>query len=229
MYIRKVEKEAFILVETMILTAVCILVLSMYVKSIIWDIEKSSLYSMNEDLLYMDEAELKFIDDVEEEINKNQELKDKIKDNELIKELDKIFAQYNNVVFYPAFLTGEQEIRDEDERIEFVKTMLLSMKNIKKLTTAMKFYSLPRMHACMNGDPESFTIDVNGNIYTCEYYVGKNQHRIGELNKGLFINDLSWQKILTLRFALSHSFLLVQAFLLLLLIMILCKCSFHCI
>ena len=88
MYIRKVEKEAFILVETMILTAVCILVLSMYVKSIIWDIEKSSLYSMNEDLLYMDEAELKFIDDVEEEINKKQELKDKIKDNELIKELE---------------------------------------------------------------------------------------------------------------------------------------------
>ena len=88
MYIRKVEKEAFILVETMILTAVCILVLSMYVKSIIWDIEKSSLYSMNEDLLYMDEAELKFIDDVEEEINKNQELNDKIKDNELIKELE---------------------------------------------------------------------------------------------------------------------------------------------
>ena len=88
MYIRMVEKEAFILVETMILTAVCILVLSMYVKSIIWDIEKSSLYSMNEDLLYMDEAELKFIDDVEEEINKNQELKDKIKDNELIKELE---------------------------------------------------------------------------------------------------------------------------------------------
>ena len=88
MYIRKVEKEAFILVETMILTAVCILVVSMYVKSIIWDIEKSSLYSMNEDLLYIDEAELKFIDDVEEEINKNQELKDKIKDNELIKELE---------------------------------------------------------------------------------------------------------------------------------------------
>ena len=88
MYIRKIEKEAFILVETMILTAVCILVLSMYVKSIIWDIEKSSLYSMNEDLLYMDEAELKFIDDVEEEINKNQELKDKIKNDELIKELE---------------------------------------------------------------------------------------------------------------------------------------------
>lgn len=88
MYIRKVEKEAFILVETMILTAVCILTFSMYIKSIIWDIEKSSLYTMNEDLLYMDEAELKFIDDVEEEINKNQELKDKIKDNELIKELE---------------------------------------------------------------------------------------------------------------------------------------------
>lgn len=95
MYIRKIEKEAFILVETMILTAVCILVLSMYVKSIIWDIEKSSLYSMNEDLLYMDEAELKFIDDVEEEINKNQELKDKIKDNELIKELEYRYTDYD--------------------------------------------------------------------------------------------------------------------------------------
>ena len=95
MYIRKVEKEAFILVETMILTAVCILTFSMYIKSIIWDIEKSSLYSMNEDLLYMDEAELKFIDDVEVEINKNLELKDKIKDDELIKELEYMYIDDN--------------------------------------------------------------------------------------------------------------------------------------
>ena len=95
MYIRKVEKEAFILVETMILTAVCILTFSMYIKSIIWDIEKSSLYTMNEDLLYMDEAELKFIDDVEVEINKNLELKDKIKDDELIKELEYMYSDDN--------------------------------------------------------------------------------------------------------------------------------------
>lgn len=113
MYIRKIEKEAFILVETMILTAVCILVLSMYVKSIIWDIEKSSLYSMNEDLLYMDEAELKFIDDVEEEINKNQELKDKIKDNELIKEL-------------------EYRYTDDDLSFKITKGMIFLIKNENK-------------------------------------------------------------------------------------------------
>lgn len=88
MYIRKREKEGFILVETIIITAVCILALSMYVKGIIWDIEKSSLYIINNDLLYMDETELKFIDDVEEEINNSEELKDKIKDDELIKELE---------------------------------------------------------------------------------------------------------------------------------------------
>ena len=85
MYIKKTEKEGFILVETMIIVAVCILILNMYIKGTIWDIEKSSLYTINNDLLYMDESELEFIDVVKEEINKNQELKDKIKNDELIK------------------------------------------------------------------------------------------------------------------------------------------------
>ncbi|WP_302623233.1 hypothetical protein, partial [uncultured Clostridium sp.] len=88
MYIKKTEKEGFILVETMIIVAVCILILNMYIKGTIWDIEKSSLYTINNDLLYMDESELEFIDVVKEEINKNQELKDKIKNDELIKELE---------------------------------------------------------------------------------------------------------------------------------------------
>lgn len=88
MYIKKTEKEGFILVETMIIVAVFILILNMYIKGTIWDIEKSSLYTINNDLLYMDESELEFIDVVKEEINKNQELKDKIKNDELIKELE---------------------------------------------------------------------------------------------------------------------------------------------
>ena len=45
MYIKKTEKEGFILVETMIIVAVCILILNMYIKGTIWDIEKSSLYT----------------------------------------------------------------------------------------------------------------------------------------------------------------------------------------
>ena len=54
---------------------------------------------------------------------------------ELLKELDSIYSSYHNVVFYPAFLTGEQEIVSEEERVEFIKNMLLSMRNVKKLTT----------------------------------------------------------------------------------------------
>ena len=101
---------------------------------------------------------------------------------ELLKELDEMFFKYNNVVFYPAFITGEKEPLSEEERVEFVKEMLLSMRNIKKLTTSTKFYSLPRMHACMNGDPQSFSIDVNGDVYSCEHYVGKSDNRIGKLD-----------------------------------------------
>lgn len=120
-------------------------------------------------------------------LNIGKKNKDSILD--VLKELDAIFYQYNNVVFYPAFLTGKNEILSEEERVEFVKKMLLSMKNIKKLTTSTKFYSLPRMHACMNGDPQSFSIDVNGNVYSCEHYVGKEVHRIGDLVEGLLNND----------------------------------------
>lgn len=101
---------------------------------------------------------------------------------ELLKELDTVFYQYNSIVFYPAFLTGEKNPLSEEERVEFVKEMLLSMKNINKLTTSTKLYSLPRMHVCMNGDPQSFSIDVNGDVYSCEHYVGHDADRIGTLD-----------------------------------------------
>lgn len=100
----------------------------------------------------------------------------------LLTELDTFFSGYNNVVFYPAFLTGEKEPLSEEERVEFVKEMLLNLKNIKRLTTGTKLYSLPRMHACMNGDPQSFSIDVNGNVYSCEHHVGRDRNRKGTLD-----------------------------------------------
>ena len=107
----------------------------------------------------------------------------------LLKELDKIYARYENVVFYPAFLTGEADPMTEEERVGFVKKMLLSLKNIKKLTASTKFYSLPRMHACMNGDPQSFSIDVNGNVYSCEHCVGHEEERIGTIEDMFREND----------------------------------------
>lgn len=107
----------------------------------------------------------------------------------LLKEIDDIFFSYENVVFYPAFITGVKNMLSETEKVEFVKEMLLSMKNIKKLTTSTKFYSLPRMHACMKGDPKSFSIDVFGNIFTCEHHVGIKDNRIGTIKNGVKMKD----------------------------------------
>lgn len=107
----------------------------------------------------------------------------------LLMEIDDIYSSYENVVFYPAFITGIDNKMSEKEKVVFVKEMLLSMKNIKKLTASTKFYSLPRMHACMNGDPKSFSVDVNGDLFICEHYVGINGKRIGTLKDGLEIED----------------------------------------
>ena len=109
---------------------------------------------------------------------------------ELLKELDSIFFRYENVVFYPAFITGEKDPLTEEEKVAFVKEMLLTLRNIKKLSASTKFYSLPRMHACMNGDPLSFSIDVNGNVYSCEHYVGHDKYSIGNLDTDLYADDL---------------------------------------
>lgn len=114
---------------------------------------------------------------------------------ELLQELDSIFASYNNVVFYPAFITDTKHPMTEQEKIQCVKEMLLSVKNVKKLTTSTKMYSLPRMHACMKGDPRSFTIDVNGYIYTCEHYVGRTENAIGSIWKEEMIGDRRGENI----------------------------------
>lgn len=108
---------------------------------------------------------------------------------ELLRELEKVFANYENVVFYPAFLTGESNPLTEDEKVEYVKEMFLTLTNIKKLTASTKLYSLPRMHACMNGDPCQFSIDVKGNVYSCEHFVGHEEKRITTIDNELPLID----------------------------------------
>lgn len=122
-------------------------------------------------------------------IRLNIDTQNKLDILELLKEIDKIYSTYENVVFYPAFITGTPNVLAEEEKITYIKEMLLTMKNIKKLTAGTKFYSLPRMHACMNGNPKSFSIDVNGNIYTCEHHVGIENHKIGNINSEENLND----------------------------------------
>ena len=115
---------------------------------------------------------------------------------ELLQEIDHIFARFENVVFYPAFLTGEVQPLSDDEKVEFIKNMLLSVRNIKKLTAGTKFYSLPRMHTCMKGDPKSFVIDVNGNVYSCDHYVGKVEHRMGFIDDSYKKTDIRGKNVL---------------------------------
>ena len=100
---------------------------------------------------------------------------------ELVKELGIIFANDRNVVFYPAFLTGTGNPLAEEEKIACVKEMLECLHGTEKITASTKFYSLPRPHACMNGDPNSFSIDVDGYLYTCEHQVGKPGYAIGNI------------------------------------------------
>lgn len=107
----------------------------------------------------------------------------------LLKEIDKIYFTYDNITFYPAFIMGNTNALTEEEKVSYIKTMLLTTKNIKKLTAGTKLHSLPRMHSCMNGDPRSFVIDVNGNIYTCEHYVGIENKKIGCIQEEIDLND----------------------------------------
>ena len=93
------------------------------------------------------------VQDLEFTVVDNKELPE-----ELLKEIDSIYANCENVVFYPAFITGSQYPMEENEKVEYIKQMLLTVKNIKKLTVGTKLYSLPRMHACMNGDPRFLSI-----------------------------------------------------------------------
>lgn len=100
-------------------------------------------------------------------------------------ELEAILGRYDNIVFYPAFLTGTGDKLEEDQKVDIIYQLLTLLKDPKKLTAGTKFYSLPRPHACMKEDPRSFSIDVDGNIYNCERLVGRPQEAIGCLQRGL--------------------------------------------
>lgn len=104
---------------------------------------------------------------------------------ELLKEIDVIFGKYENVVFYPAFITGSKQPLDEDEKVMYIKEMFRAISNPGKLTVGTKLYSLPRMYACMKKDPYSFSIDVYGNLYSCEHLVGHPENAIGSLEEDL--------------------------------------------
>lgn len=108
---------------------------------------------------------------------------------ELLPQIDKIFAGNKNVLFYPAFITGGTRAVDEEKRVEIVRRMFEKVSDIQRFSVARRLHSYPRTHACMNEHPGSFTIDVNGNIYSCEHNVGRSDKSIGDVLEGLIKED----------------------------------------
>ena len=75
------------------------------------------------------------------------------------------FSKYDNVTFYPAFLTGIKDVVQEENRVEVIKKMLKILRNPKKMTFSSKFYSLPRITPCHRYSDRAFAIDADGNIF----------------------------------------------------------------
>lgn len=146
--------------------------------------KRKNYISLNEDIYYKVIYNIKKLADkkiyVHIRINIDT---DNIEDvYELVTSLEEMFGKYHNVTFYPAFLTGRKVKINEEDKVSIIKEMLVRLKNPKKLTSNTKLYSFPKIHACMNNDKNSFTIDVNGNVFTCEHQVGRTEKSIGNIN-----------------------------------------------
>lgn len=92
--------------------------------------------------------------------------------SELQKELENVFSKYDNIIIYPAFVTGIGEPFKEEEMIDIVSKMMKNTRDVSKLTADTKLFSLPRLHSCAVQSKNSFTIDSDGYIYKCEHHVG---------------------------------------------------------
>lgn len=109
---------------------------------------------------------------------------------ELLADLEASFGKYDNVSMYPAFVTGIDGVIPEAERISVLLGLLKGLKNPHKISFSKKFYGLPRVTPCHRFNSRAFSIDVNGNIYTCEHLVGRNEQSIGTLLEGLYKKDV---------------------------------------
>lgn len=92
----------------------------------------------------------------------------------LIKDLEALYGNYKNVVFYPAFVTGcpEKLKLSDEEKVNIICELLKNLNDPQKLTAGTKMYSYPRIRPCMKDDTNSFSIDSQGFIYNCEHWVG---------------------------------------------------------
>lgn len=109
--------------------------------------------------------------------------RDNIEDSiELAEFLEKRFSQYNNLCYYPAFLTGVHDNLSDRERSEIVSRMLEKNTTASKLTISRRLHSIPKIRPCMYTDPFSFSVDINGIIHNCEHNLGHSDRAIGTID-----------------------------------------------
>lgn len=100
---------------------------------------------------------------------------------ELMTLLEEKFGDMPQVSWYPAFLTEIGSDLTKQEKIDFIKNLFANAGNPTKMNAARRMHSMPKSIACMRNDPKSITIDVFGNIFTCEHLVGRQNESIGTL------------------------------------------------
>lgn len=101
---------------------------------------------------------------------------------DLIELLEKKFGDVPEISWYPAFLTEVGNDLTEQEKIIFIKNLFSNLKNPTKINAVYRMHSMPKSIPCMRNDPKSITVDVFGNIYTCEHLVGNKNKSVGSLN-----------------------------------------------
>ena len=96
--------------------------------------------------------------------------------------LDERFCDFEDVTYYPAFLTGVGLDLTENEKLEFLRRMIAQCHDPKNMNMARRFFSMPKYHPCMRNDMRSFSVDTNGNIYACEHFVGRKEYSFSTLS-----------------------------------------------
>lgn len=113
------------------------------------------------------------------------------------------FSDLQNVSVYPAFVCGTGRSLSENEKEETVLAIYKAMKDISHTSAAEAFTRPPRFIPCHICNPDAFTIDAKGRIYTCEHDVGKISRAIGSVFEDY--SSLSNERIRAPEFRQCHS------------------------
>lgn len=106
---------------------------------------------------------------------------------EAAEDIAQMFKENLNVSCYPAFLSGSAEPLSEREKIDFIKKLLEVCETNFRAQDYL--YKLPRTMACYYYQKNAFSIDANGDIFTCEHLLGHKESSIGNISEDSPLQD----------------------------------------